>query len=229
MQSKLIHNIKMTLCGRPLRSQEIHPAPFFIIGSGRSGTTLLRAMLAMHSDIHIPPETYVLGRVIRNYKRYSRLPWHMVLKFTLAEFEYFPEFDTFEFSLAKLYRELLHTPYENRNLAFVLHQFYMSHARLKQPQAIRWGDKTPVNTFNLNDIQDVFPEALYIHLIRDGRDVISSYLEMGRYQTIEAAANRWLLAVNKAKAFGQRFPERYMEIKYEDFIIDPKYFLQAIC
>jgi protein-tyrosine sulfotransferase len=229
MQPNIMHKITAALCGRPIRSQDIHPVPFFIIGSGRSGTTLLRAMLAMHSDVHIPPETYVLGRVIRNYKCYSRLPWNIVLKITLAEFEYFPEFDTFDFSLSGLYQDLLHTPCENRHLAYILHQFYMSHARLKKPKAVRWGDKTPINTFNLDHIQSVFPEALYVHLIRDGRDVISSCLQIGRYQTIEDAANRWLLAVNKARAFGRRFPKQYMEVKYEELIFEPKHFLQDIC
>ena len=35
-------------------------APFFVVGAGRSGTTLLRLILAGHSRLHIPPETWFL-------------------------------------------------------------------------------------------------------------------------------------------------------------------------
>ena len=46
--------------GYPLhRSEDIHP--FFIIGPDRSGNTLMRRVLEAHEDVHIPPESYVLG------------------------------------------------------------------------------------------------------------------------------------------------------------------------
>ena len=52
----------------PLRGDERH-RPFFIIGVDRSGSTLLRRMLTAHSELHVPPETFVLGDCIRKQGR----------------------------------------------------------------------------------------------------------------------------------------------------------------
>ena len=42
-------------------------APFFVVGAGRSGTTLLRLILAGHSRLHIPPETWFLRSLVRDF------------------------------------------------------------------------------------------------------------------------------------------------------------------
>ena len=81
--------LPVLLKGRPLHD-EARYRPFFIIGSGRCGTTLLRAMLQTHPTVHIPPETYSLGQIIQEYPRYSRLPWDELLRLILTRFEYNP-------------------------------------------------------------------------------------------------------------------------------------------
>ena len=49
------------------------PAPFFIVGSGRSGSTLLRVMLASHSRLAIPPETWYLIPLLERFGVDQRL------------------------------------------------------------------------------------------------------------------------------------------------------------
>jgi len=203
--------------------------PFFIIGSGRSGNTLLRAILETHPEVHIPPETYVIGKVINDYIRYSRLPWSILLKIILAEFEYYPEFATFGISLRELYNKLKETPQKQRNLAYILHKLYIYHARSVLKKAKCWGDKTPMNTFYLDKIYSVFPDSRFIHIIRDGRDVVLSYMKMGRYNTIQESADRWFLSVQKATKFGRRYPKQYIEVRYEDLVRSPKKTIQYVC
>ena len=58
----VISNLSILIKGRPLHST-VRYMPFFIIGSGRSGNTLLRTILETHPEVHIPPETYVIGKV----------------------------------------------------------------------------------------------------------------------------------------------------------------------
>jgi hypothetical protein len=223
-----LYKLLIMIKGRRLKSSIMYK-PFFIIGSGRSGTTLLRAILQTHPEVHIPPETYVLGRVIKNYKRYSRLPWRVLLIIILAEFEYHPEFGTFGISLRKLYHKLKACLPEEQNLAHVLNSIYMFHANTVTPSAARWGDKTPMNTFYLDRILSVFPNALFIHMIRDGRDVVKSMLEAGRYKTIHEAAARWIRSVQIARDFGKKYQGNYYEIKYEDLVKAPKDKIQVIC
>ena len=225
---KNLRNLPILLKGRPLHSN-IRYMPFFIIGSGRSGNTLLRAILETHPELHIPPETYVIGKVINDYIKYSRLPWKTLLKIILAEFEYYPEFSTFGISLRKLFNDLKETDQKDRDLAYILHKLYIYHAKSVKKKGKRWGDKTPINTFYLDKIYSVFPDSLFIHIIRDGRDVVSSYMQSGRYNTMQAAADRWLRSVQKAIKFGRHYPQQYIEIRYEKLVRSPQKYIQFVC
>jgi len=226
------HNLAqflLKMCNKhPIHSNQMYN-PFFIIGSGRSVNTLVRSILERHPDVHIPPETYVLGVIIRQYKKYSYLPWDILLKIILAEIEYYPEFDCFNISLRNLYNKLLSMPQEERTLASVLNNFYMFHTQHIKPHAIRWGDKTPLNTYYLNDIVSVFPDALFVNLIRDGRDVILSYLKMGRYKTIRECADRWQSSIEKAQNFAGHYPTQYMDLRYEDLVQSPQKSVASLC
>ena len=224
----VFHSLLILLKGRQLHSTARY-MPFFIIGSGRSGSTLLRAILETNPEVHIPPETYVIGRTIKNYIRYSRLPWSILLKIILSEFEYYPEFTTFGISLRELYNKLIEINQKERNLAYILHNLYLFHAKSVLKNAKRWGDKTPMNTFYLDKIYSVFPDSFFIHIIRDGRDVVLSYMKMGRYNTMQESADRWFLSVQKAIKFGRRHPEQYIEIRYEDLVRSPKKSIQFVC
>lgn len=219
--------LPVLLRGRPLHD-EARYRPFFIIGSGRCGTTLLRAMLQTHPTVHIPPETYELGRIIQEYPRYSRLPWDELLRLILTRLEYNPLWDAFGISLRELYLDLLEQPREALNLAYVLHRFYMFHAKTYKPSAVRWGDKTPLNTYYLHEICSVFPDALFVHMIRDGRDVVRSYVELGRY-SVREATDRWSRAIRVSREFGQQHPRQFMEVCYEDLVREPEMVLQRVC
>jgi len=203
--------------------------PFFVVGSGRSGTTLTRAILQAHPRVHIPPETYVLGAVIKDFSAYRRLPWSVLLRILLARFEFLKEEHSFGVSLRDLYNQLLDLPESERSLATILDAIYMHHARHFKPEASRWGDKTPANTVHLDRIRSVFRRGYFVHLVRDGRDVVSSYLEMGRYTSIDQAARRWTDAVTLAREFGKRRPAQYLEVRYEDLVTDPDVQVSRLC
>lgn len=219
--------LPVLLKGRPLHD-EARYRPFFIIGSGRCGTTLLRAMLQTHPAVHIPPETYVLGTLIKEYRLFSRLPWDAVIRLILSRLEYADHFDTHDISLRLLYYELIRQPRDVLNLAFVLDRFYRFHAETHKPSAVRWGDKTPLNTNHLDEIRRVFPDALFIHLVRDGRDVVRSLMEMKIYDLREAAA-LWSKRVRTAMDFEQRYPTQYLEIRYEALVTTPEMVIKRIC
>ena len=214
--------------GYPLHKRELIK-PFFIVGSGGSGNTLLRRFLCSHSKIYIPPETYVLGQLIKTFRKTSRLKWKYLVYQVLSELEYYPEFETFQVSLRPLAKQLVNTPEKYRSLAFILDSFYKYHAHSLNFLCLRWGDKTPLNTFYLERIYKVFPKAQFIHLIRDGCDVISSYVEAHLYNNIEAAAKRWCASIDLASNFVKKYPKSCLEIKYENLVTNPKLTVQKIC
>lgn len=214
--------------GYPLHRNE-NISPFFIIGSGRSGNTLLRRILYSHTSLHIPPETYVLGSAIKFFSVNRNLFWRDLVYATLSQFEYYPEFETFDISLRSLAQRLVQLPCENRSLAFMLDAFYRYHAEQHAITCQRWGDKTPMNTFALDRIYSVFPKAQFIHIIRDGCDVVASYLQAGIYVNIVKAAERWVSSIESARKFISFHPENCLEIRYEELVDNPQKSVEGLC
>jgi hypothetical protein len=94
----------------------------------------------------------------------------------------------------------------------------------------RWADKTPGNVLHVSLLAELFAEAVVVHLIRDGRDVAASFLELGWSATIEEAALHWKLRVQRGRRAGAALPAgRYLELRYEELVSDPAPPLQRFC
>jgi hypothetical protein len=183
-------------------------------------------VLEAHPALHVPPEN-ALGGVVRDYRRYSRLPWNALLRIILGEMEFRYRWERFGLALAPLFRELAALPARSRNLAAVVNALYRAHLALHKPAAVRWGDKTPGNVFALDGLLAVFPDLRVIHIVRDGRDVVRSFMEATRESLPDAAA-RWLSAVRAAHAFRGRHPAVYHEVRYEDLVREPRAALERV-
>ena len=103
----------------------------------------------------------------------------------------------------------------------------------------RWGDKTPMYMRHLGLLERLFPDAQYVHLVRDGRDAALSFLEMpeGTFTrtwahpaTPAQFACLWGKEVSDARALGRRVGSaRYREIRYEELVTDPQGLVAEIC
>jgi len=82
----------------------------------------------------------------------------------------------------------------------------------------------------MEQILDVFPKARFIHLLRDGVDVVHSWSGIEKYAgEVVAPAHRWRSAVTQALDFRANHPNRFLEIRYEDLCEDPETALRRIC
>jgi hypothetical protein len=103
----------------------------------------------------------------------------------------------------------------------------------------RWGDKTPLYMQHLRLLERLFPEALYVHLVRDGRDACLSFLSVPQGIMTETWAHpasaagfacQWRTEVLAARALGRRVgPRRYLEVRYEELVADPESVLRGLC
>jgi hypothetical protein len=96
----------------------------------------------------------------------------------------------------------------------------------------RYGDKTPDYTFSLPFLARQFPEARFIHVIRDGRDVALALRDVSwmRQKEVIECALYWLTRVQAAERAGRWLgSHRYQEVRYEELVRDPKATLQRIC
>ncbi len=204
-------------------------SPFFIVGSGRSGSTLVRRILNAHSKLFVPPETYVIPKAFRLFKQLPAFSWRDLVCLIYSQYEFRESFDDFDIpSLRDLAMEISACDKPKRSLALIIASFYQFYAELHGIEKPLWGDKTPMYSFHLNKLVAIFPDARFIHIIRDGCDVVYSYKNTGFYN-VEDAAKRWRLSVENVARFGKTCGKCYIEVKYEDLVTYPTETVKKLC
>jgi hypothetical protein len=95
----------------------------------------------------------------------------------------------------------------------------------------RWGDKTPENVPHLEFLSGLFPRSVFIHVIRDGRNVAASLADqVWASDGLVGKAYWWRDCVTAGRRAGQRLgPARYCEVRLEDLIADPEGVLKRVC
>jgi hypothetical protein len=192
----------------------------FVVGAPRSGTTLLRLMLDAHPELAVPPETWFLRAAVGLRGRGTRLRDRL---FELVTD--FPTWDDMHLSRREFRRAL--DAVEPFDLADGVRAFYRLYAeRQGKP---RWGDKTPAYSAYLGAIERLLPEARFVHLIRDGRDVAVSVrpLWFAPGDDIRTLARDWRDRVRRARRLG-RGCRHYLEVRYEDLVRTPRAELERL-
>jgi len=191
-----------------------------VVGMNRSGTTLLRMMLDAHPDLTIPPETHFVPDMIKAAKADGSTP-----ESVLEAMKEHREWGDFEISDAEMLGKFRALPKLRPGPA--VRSFYEIYAeRQGKP---RYGEKTPTYVQKMKLIQRALPEARFCHVIRDGRDVALSVLDRTvRDLTAGDVAKRWQKKVRKAQEDSPQL-EHYMEIRYEDLILDTEPILRSVC
>ena len=198
-----------------------------VLGVRRSGTTLLRVMLDRNPALAVPDESYFVPQLARRHRGtvepasfvddLRRLP-------TLAEWDLPAD------AVAARLRPGMTT---GEAIAAVFEAYA---AERGKP---RWGDKTPLYMQHLPLLERLFPEASFVHLIRDGRDAALSFLSVpegimtegwGYPRDAAGFACQWATEVRAARALGERVgPGRYLELRYEALVADPAGELRRTC
>jgi Sulfotransferase family len=195
------------------------PAPF-VVGMNRSGTTLLRMMLDAHPQLVIPPETHFVPDVIKAARERGARPAD-----ALAAMKAHREWEDFGFTDAEALAWLEGLPQLGPGAA--VRAFYEAYAARAGKR--RWGDKTPRYVLKMPLIASALPEARFVHVIRDGRDVALSVLER-TVKDVDAAevARRWRRKIDRARGDAPRL-DHYLEVRYEDLVADPRSVLGHVC
>lgn len=213
------HSARLRLMRRS-KPQPPEAVPLFVIGSGRSGNTLVRRVLLASEQIYVPPETYVLGEIIEAWPSSWHLPWRERIWLFAAFFERHPHFATFGLESMTPFVEAA-VAAGPQPLTGVLDQFYRHLAERAGGAVGRWGDKTPWNTYHLPALGALYPQARYVWMVRDGRDVAASYAKAGLYDDVPGAATRWAVA-NRACARFARHAPHLTTLRYEAMVADPE-------
>jgi len=196
-----------------------------IVGAPRSGTTLLRFMLDANSELAIPPETGFLAVADKLKGRGEKLRdlfFETIVNYG-EPLRSWPDFEIpteeFRVTLDQI------TPFNVADGYRAFYRFYA--ARHGKP---RWGDKTPTYCRHLKAIRKVLPEARFVHIIRDGRDVALSLRRMwfSPGSDMETQASYWRDCILAARRAGTGHDD-YLEVRYEELIHNTAETLQRIC
>jgi hypothetical protein len=199
---------------------EMGAAPFFIVGSARSGTTLLRLMLNTHPKVAVPPESRFIVELWSGEEVVE-------VDELLAKLDRDKRFQTWDLPIATVKQELgdkTFAPYTE-----VIEAAYNAYARVQRKS--RWGDKTPRYVNNIPLLADLWPDARFIHLIRDGRNVALSYADVPfGPKNVATAAKLWSARVQAGLRDGRALGgKHYIEINYEDLVEDAEGETRDLC
>lgn len=195
------------------------PAPF-VVGVSRSGTTLLRLMLDAHPELAIPPETHFIPDAVAAVLDSPR-PADAFCT-TVSES---PRWEDFGLSRAEFVRRVV--ALQPFDVGEALRTFYRLYAGIFDKR--RWGDKSPHYLQDMAAVQRVLPEAHFVHVIRDGRDVACSILPLSwGPASAGEAADWWRAQIELARVQARLLPA-YLEIRYEDLVAETENKLAEIC
>jgi hypothetical protein len=196
----------------------------FIVGCPRSGTTLLRLMLDSHPSLAIPDESHFIVELHDPARQLT--PAQLTDEILERVFGH-ERFERWKFSPAAVRNMAAIT----RPLTYseVIGTVFAAYAAAQGKR--RWGDKSPPYLLNIPLLADLFPQARFIHIIRDGREVATSLAahEWGP-PTPVAAASVWQRQVRTGRRAGRQLPaERYLELRLENLIAEPGRVLREAC
>lgn len=203
--------------------------PLFLIGMPRSGTKLLRGLLNGNSRIAIPAyETEFFPYWVKSWDKF----------YDLSNIKNF----------IKFYNQILKAPYfiycANEGELIDAHTWFNScndfspagvfEALIRHDTCsgfdtnIIWGDKSPSYINSIELIKTQFPNAKFIHIIRDVRDYCLS-INYAWNKNMIRAAQRWTNSLQNARAISKLYPDDYIELRYEDLLEDPASKLSLLC
>lgn len=198
------------------------PGAPFVVGATRSGTTLLRLMLDAHPGIAIPSETHFIPELVAAREKHGASREQMLE--LLTSHRRWGDFTIEPGELAERWARI--DPLSGPD---AVRAFFGLYAEKQGKPEARWGDKTPGYVKSMREIQGYLPEARFVHLIRDGRDVALSVLEQSwGPQSIEAAAEKWRSRVNRGRSQAP-YLGFYIEVRFEDLVLETERELRRIC
>jgi len=198
-------------------------APIFVVGCPRSGTTVLYHMLLSAGDFAVyRTESNVFNLLVPRFRGMRSAADRQELLDVWVRSKLFrvSGLDPREIS-AKIVAEC-------RSGGDFL-RIVMEEIAHKQGVS-RWADCTPEHLLYMEEIKRQIPDALFVHIIRDGRDVALSYVKQGwshplpwdRDDRLGVAGLYWQWLVRRGREQAKRLGADYQEVRFEDLIAWPQ-------
>lgn len=204
------------------------PPPFvFVVGCGRSGTTVLRSILDAHSDLAVAHEGHFIAPLTRRRARYERADGFAADAFAADLLAARAVRTNLRLDAADVRAALDGPPVTG--YADAVRRIFAYYAAREGKH--RYGDKMPGYVLRMPVLAELLPEARFVHIIRDGRDVaLSSMAIDGHHDDPVSLAMNWKQRVAAGREAGRSLgPRRYHELRYEALVADGETHVRALC
>lgn len=196
----------------------------FLVGCPRSGTTLLQRMLDAHPDVAIAPETYFIRHFYLKRQEYGNLEkddnYYRLIENIIA----IPEFAEMEID-AQNFREA--SKHISRQYSTLFALLLDSFASIRKVSVV--GEKTPNHLLYMQTLEEFFPEAYFIHIIRDPRAVVNSWRKVPWSNgSVSADAEVWRRYLETARLYPPRKSPLF-PLFYEKLVSNPEAILHSLC
>jgi hypothetical protein len=228
----LIWLIRRLPLRHPIKSNSELTTPFFIFGSGRNDSSLINLLLNQHPNIFLPTEQYFLGNTILKFQIYNHLIWRDLAKILVGELVPTLKSHTWQLQHEELFAKIVHSAKPEQTLQQLIHTIYTEYALQLNRNIKIWGDSTFMNTHYCKDIYSVYPNAKFMFLIRDGRDVAASFKAGGSgafddWATPHFAANHWNDSIEHLEWLKSK-TTNVLLVKYEDLVNKPELTMRLV-
>jgi hypothetical protein len=188
----------------------------FVAGSPRSGTTLVRNLIATHPALAVPHESEWVTETAFALARHGRvedlqLAWLIVVAS--------PTFRRWALDIEAVEADLLRDP--PNSYPALVSSLYRSFAIVHGKEVA--GDRTPRHALWFDLLGDLFPDSHFIHVVRDPREVAMSLVVQPFFRGgLADAAALWVSTVKRALETAPALGARYRELRYERLVEDPQ-------
>ena len=202
----------------------------FIVGMPRSGTKLLRELLNAHPKVRIPEiESEFLPFWISRWGGFGPIDSREQFSRFAMKAQSLPFFVQYAERGRPVSWEQWYEACETFDAAGVFAGLMKSMLSIpRDDQTLIWGDKSPSYIGHIPLLQQAFPAARFIHIIRDVRDYCLS-MNKAWGKSMIRAAQRWQDDVSNARSDGCQRQLQYIEVRYEDLVSRPDRILDEVC
>jgi len=203
--------------------------PVFIVGSGRCGTTLLYSMLISSGSFAVyRSEVMTFDRIAPAYGNFKKTVFKKRFLNKWLSSEHFLRTGLEPDLITQRLMNGCHSPFDFQKI--------LMESIVEEQGAERWCDCTPLNICFMPALKRYFPDAKFIHIYRDGRDVALSMvktnwikpLTRNEGDSLISAALSWESIVDTGARLGRKLEKDYMEVRFEELINDPRAELEKI-
>ncbi len=206
-------------------SEKVKPsnAPIaFLVAKDRSGTTLLQTMLDSHPNICAPLESRFVLHLKNKYQ--NKTHWDTKLKAQFIKDLFLEQKMVllWELDMEDLRKRIANLP-ENTTYGEVCKQVYVSSKSFHPKEIVKLiVDKNPIYAIMIPLLKEIYPDAKFIHLVRDYRGNVNSIFSLYKKLSVKKLGQSWVMTNQEIEREKSLQPENFITLRYEDLLDNPE-------